>query len=190
MGEPEAAGRWLSQGCRFGTFEVGHHFSGGGTDGRQLPPSLQADPDRLGRFLELLKRDRHTPRIHPVFQFRHRSWFTEGTYDVLGKAGATLCTAHSSRYPCVEEVTADLVYYRFHGPKEFFASKYSPQRCAAIWRPEGRYTLTSIMTGTGTRSKTRAPCANYLRQRVVGRKLLLPKRAGFPAFHVVLQSVH
>jgi len=93
----------------------------------QLPPSLQADPDRLGRFLGLLRRDRRTPRVHPVFEFRHRSWFTKGTYDVLGKTGATLCIAHSSRYPCVEEVTADLAYYRFHGPKEFFASKYSQQ---------------------------------------------------------------
>lgn len=91
----------------------------------QFPSSWHADPDRLARFLALVKRDRQTPRIRPVFEFRHPSWFTTTTYDVLRKAGATLCIAHSSRYPCVEEVTADLIYYRFHGPKEFFASKYS-----------------------------------------------------------------
>lgn len=91
----------------------------------QFPASFRADEDRLARFLALLKRDGRTPRTRPVFEFRHRSWFSKATYSTLRKAGATLCIAHSSRYPCVEEVTADLVYYRFHGPKEFFASKYS-----------------------------------------------------------------
>jgi uncharacterized protein YecE (DUF72 family) len=91
----------------------------------QFPPSFQADLDRVERFLGLVKRDRKTPRVHPVFEFRHQSWFTEATYALLRKAGATLCIAHSSRYPYVEEVTADLVYYRFHGPKDLFASKYS-----------------------------------------------------------------
>ncbi len=94
----------------------------------QFPPSLQTDQDRLAKFLALVKRDRRTPLIRPVFEFRHPSWFNKATYDVLRKARATLCIAHSSRYPCVEEVTADLVYYRFHGPKEFFASKYSKQQ--------------------------------------------------------------
>lgn len=91
----------------------------------QLPPSFQADHKRLEGFVDIVKRDRKTPRVRPVFEFRHRSWFTEATYDILRKAGATLCIAHSSRYPHVEEVTADLIYYRFHGPKELFASKYS-----------------------------------------------------------------
>lgn len=91
----------------------------------QFPASFQADPARLARFLALVRRDRGTPRIHPVLEFRHPSWFTEATYGILRGARATLCIAHSSRYPCVEEVTADLVYYRFHGPKELFASRYT-----------------------------------------------------------------
>ncbi len=94
----------------------------------QFPPGLPADLDRLATFLALVKRDRRSPRIRPVFEFRHQSWFSKPTYDVLSKGGATLCIAHSSRYPCVEEATANLVYYRFHGPKEFFASKYSQQQ--------------------------------------------------------------
>lgn len=93
----------------------------------QFPPSFQADLDRLERFLSLVKRDRKTPLVRPVFEFRHRSWFTEASYDILRKAGATVCIAHSSRYPYVEQVTADLVYYRFHGPKELFASKYGDE---------------------------------------------------------------
>lgn len=106
----------------------------------QFPPSLRADPDRLARFLALVKRDRRAPKIRPVFEFRHGSWFTQATYDVLRKAPATLVIAHSSRYPCVEEVTADLVYYRFHGPKEFFASKYSNQELES-WAEKMRHHL-------------------------------------------------
>jgi uncharacterized protein YecE (DUF72 family) len=94
----------------------------------QLPPSFQADHKRLEGFLEIVRRDRKAPRVRPVFEFRHRSWFIEATYDILRKAGATLCIAHSSRYLYVEQVTADLVYYRFHGPKELFASKYSDEK--------------------------------------------------------------
>lgn len=94
----------------------------------QFPPSFQADESRLSKFLAHVGRDRGTPRVRPVLEFRHPSWFTRATYGILRDAGATLCIAHSSRYPCVEEVTADLVYYRFHGPKEFFASKYSRQQ--------------------------------------------------------------
>lgn len=111
----------------------------------QFPPSLQADPDRLASFLTLLKRDRRSPRIYPVFEFRHRSWFNEATYATLRDAGTTLCIAHSARYPCVEEVTADMVYYRFHGPKEFFASKYSKRQLES-WAERMRHHLEAGRT--------------------------------------------
>jgi uncharacterized protein YecE (DUF72 family) len=93
----------------------------------QFPPSLRADPIRLSRFLDLLRKDTDTPPVHPVFEFRHPTWFTKEIYTILRKADAALCIAQSSRYPCVEGVTADLVYYRFHGPQELFASRYSDE---------------------------------------------------------------
>lgn len=101
----------------------------------QFPPSLRADPKRLSRFLDLLRKDTGSPPIRPVFEFRHLTWFTETTYEILREAKASLCIAHSARYPCVEEVTADLVYHRFHGPKELFASRYSDEelRSWAKW---------------------------------------------------------
>ncbi|MGH7207643.1 MAG: DUF72 domain-containing protein [Nitrospiraceae bacterium] len=108
----------------------------------QFPPSLQADLDRLERFLSLVKLDRKTPRVRPVFEFRHRSWFTEASYDLLRDAGATLCIAHSSRYPYVEEVTAALIYYRFHGPKELFASKYGDEQLHS-WATQMRQHLNA-----------------------------------------------
>jgi uncharacterized protein YecE (DUF72 family) len=101
----------------------------------QLPPSFRADPSRLSRFLKAIRRDSTVP-VLPVFEFRHPSWFTETTYAVLHEAGAALCIAHSSRYPCVEESsateTASFVYYRFHGPGELFASRYA-DRELRIW---------------------------------------------------------
>jgi uncharacterized protein YecE (DUF72 family) len=111
----------------------------------QFPPSFRADLDRLERFLSLVKRDRRTPRVRSVFEFRHRSWFTEATYDILRKAGATLCIAHSSRYPYAEQVTADLVYYRFHGPKELFASKYGDAQLRS-WAAQMRQHLAAGKT--------------------------------------------
>jgi uncharacterized protein YecE (DUF72 family) len=90
----------------------------------QFPPSFRADSKRLSRFLDLLWKDSTGP-IYPVFEFRHPSWFTQATYVILREAGASLCIAHSARYPCVEEITSDLVYYRFHGPEALFASCYS-----------------------------------------------------------------
>lgn len=97
----------------------------------QFPPSLRADLKRLSRFSDHLLKDTGSPPVQPVFEFRHPSWFTETTYSILRKAQASLCIAQSTRYPCVEEVTGNLVYYRFHGPKELFASRYSDEELAS-----------------------------------------------------------
>jgi uncharacterized protein YecE (DUF72 family) len=90
----------------------------------QLPPSFKVDHRRLSQFLDILRKDAPYP-VCPVFEFRHPSWFTKTTYAILHEAMASLCISHSTRYPCVEEATADLVYYRFHGPEDLFASRYS-----------------------------------------------------------------
>lgn len=96
----------------------------------QLPPGFKADEKRLSGFLDLISNN--APPVHPVFEFRHQSWFTEAIYSILKKAGATLCIAHSARYPCLEEITSHLVYYRFHGPQGLFASRYSDEELK-VW---------------------------------------------------------
>jgi uncharacterized protein YecE (DUF72 family) len=52
----------------------------------QLPPFLKKDAARLADFLPLL------PAGHmAAFEFRNDSWFSDDVYDLLKKAGASLC---------------------------------------------------------------------------------------------------
>jgi uncharacterized protein YecE (DUF72 family) len=77
-----------------------------------------------------------------VFEFRHASWFTNDTYKLLRRCNAALCMADSPRYPCVEEVTADFAYLRFHGrtPTEapFYADAQLRQEARGIQKLAGQ----------------------------------------------------
>jgi len=77
----------------------------------QLPPNLKADPTLLKDFLALL------PRTLPAaFEFRHDSWFTDSTWDVLKSHGAALCVAETEERTTPDVVTAPFIYYRFRKP--------------------------------------------------------------------------
>jgi len=89
----------------------------------QLPASLKKDLKGLESFLRLLKKT----EIRQVFEFRNITWFDEEVYAVLKKYNACLCIAHSSRFPCIKEVTADFLYLRFHGGGLLYSSEYSEQ---------------------------------------------------------------
>jgi len=86
----------------------------------QLPPSLKKDLKRLETFLKLLKKT----KIRQVFEFRNESWFDKETYALLKEYNTSLCIAHSNRFPCVKEVTADFLYLRFHGGESLYSSNY------------------------------------------------------------------
>lgn len=98
----------------------------------QLPPGLRANPEILKGFLELIRRHPVGRATRQAFEFRHESWFTEDIYAVLRSFGACLSIAHSRRFPCAEELTADFVYLRFHGGSALYASNYS-RRELAVW---------------------------------------------------------
>lgn len=77
----------------------------------QLPPNLRADPALLKDFLAVL------PRTVPsAFEFRHESWFSDVTWDLLRSAGAGLCVAETETRTTPDEVTASFAYYRFRKP--------------------------------------------------------------------------
>jgi uncharacterized protein YecE (DUF72 family) len=77
----------------------------------QLPPNLKADPKLLGEFLAAL------PRAVPsAFEFRHDSWFTDETFNLLKSQNRALCVAETEEKTTPDVVTADFAYYRYRKP--------------------------------------------------------------------------
>jgi uncharacterized protein YecE (DUF72 family) len=77
----------------------------------QLPPNLKADVVLLKDFLALL------PRTLPAaFEFRHDSWFSDSTWEVLKSHGSALCVAETEDRTTPDVVTGPFVYYRFRKP--------------------------------------------------------------------------
>jgi uncharacterized protein YecE (DUF72 family) len=87
----------------------------------QFAPSFKKDTQKLESFLKLLKKT----GVRQAFEFRNQSWFDREVQEVLKKYNGCLCIAHSSRFPCVKEVTADFLYLRFHGGDSLYSSNYS-----------------------------------------------------------------
>ena len=56
----------------------------------QLPPFLKKDVELLEVFLHELP-----PGLNPVMEFRHASWLSDDTYEVLKRFGVALCVADS-----------------------------------------------------------------------------------------------
>jgi uncharacterized protein YecE (DUF72 family) len=133
----------------------------------QLPPRLRLDLLRIERFLALLPRDtveaerlarRHDARLpsrarlraaHPcryrhAFEVRDESFVTPAFFALLRSHGDALVVSDTGgRYPLVEESTADFMYVRLHGPRELYASGYTPSeldgwaRRVRQWRERG-----------------------------------------------------
>ena len=77
----------------------------------QLPPNLKADSALLKDFLAIL------PRAVPTaFEFRHDSWFSDATWELLKSANAGLCVAETETRTTPDVVTAAFAYYRFRKP--------------------------------------------------------------------------
>lgn len=101
----------------------------------QMHPNFKIDVERLKYFLEtaedLDKELDLKPKVRYAFEFRHPEWFEESekrdeALKMLSRHNACFVFGHSSKYPYPEDEpnTADFVYFRFHGPREFAASQY------------------------------------------------------------------
>lgn len=77
----------------------------------QLPPFLKADQALLKDFLAGL------PAGRLAFEFRHASWFTDATFDLLKEKNAAICVAESEKLETPDVVTADFCYYRMRKPE-------------------------------------------------------------------------
>ena len=77
----------------------------------QLPPNLKADTARLAAFLQEAAPE-GTAKLRVAFEFRHASWFTDETFDLLRQHQAALCVAESDELQTPDVVTAPFCCYR------------------------------------------------------------------------------
>jgi uncharacterized protein YecE (DUF72 family) len=85
----------------------------------QLPPSLHKNLERLDAFLAVLPR-----RDLAVFEFRHKSWYEQDTFDLLERWGVALCIHDLGDSASPRIVTGGRVYVRFHGTSGRYAGNY------------------------------------------------------------------
>jgi uncharacterized protein YecE (DUF72 family) len=76
----------------------------------QLPPNFAADHARLAAFLDTP--ELAVPQLQLAFEFRHASWFSDATYNLLRAHNAALCVAESDDLVTPDIATADFRCYR------------------------------------------------------------------------------
>ncbi len=86
----------------------------------QLPPSFTYSKARLNRLVSQLDASRRN-----VVEFRHKSWWNETVYAAFRKAGIIFCATSGPRLPDELVKTADDIYIRFHGIKNWYRHDYS-----------------------------------------------------------------
>jgi uncharacterized protein YecE (DUF72 family) len=130
----------------------------------QLPPNLAFDPQRIDAFLSLLPRDaraaaalarRHDERVEGrsltawgpnrtlrhALEVRHPSFAVAEFITLLRRHGVAFVVADTGgKWLEFQDVTADFVYVRLHGPGKLYASRYS---AAALARWARRIRLWS-----------------------------------------------
>jgi len=93
----------------------------------QLPPSLHKNLDLLAGFIKLL------PVKSPAaFEFRHESWYSDDTFELLRRSNAALCIHDMPGKESPRVVTAEMIYIRFHGTTGRYAGSY-PKSALQKW---------------------------------------------------------
>jgi uncharacterized protein YecE (DUF72 family) len=115
----------------------------------QLPPQFGFREERLREFFAVLPRTTHearalarkAQRLEPSFprampdrplrhaiEIRHDTFLNPDFVALLKEEGIALVLADSGGlYPYLEDVTADFLYLRLHGPKELYSSGYDEE---------------------------------------------------------------
>ena len=107
----------------------------------QLPPNFHKDLDRLKAFIKLLPKD-----VPAVFEFRHKSWFSQDTFELLSRFGVDFCIHDMPGIPSPRVITGDIIYVRFHGPTGKYEGNYSKSalRNWAQWLKENSREARSV----------------------------------------------
>ncbi|MHC4570201.1 MAG: DUF72 domain-containing protein [Planctomycetota bacterium] len=93
----------------------------------QLPPSLHKDLGLLRSFIELL-----AARSPAVFEFRHKSWYADDTFELLTETNAAFCIHDMPGRESPRVVTSGTIYVRFHGTTGRYAGSY-PKSSLQNW---------------------------------------------------------
>lgn len=93
----------------------------------QLPPSYHYTPGRLKDILEQLD-----PRRRNVVEFRHKSWWNENVYKAFRQTKTIFCSCSGPRLPDELIKTADDIYIRFHGTKQWYRHNYTREELE-VW---------------------------------------------------------
>jgi uncharacterized protein YecE (DUF72 family) len=93
----------------------------------QLPPSHHYTPARLKSILQQLDSGRRN-----VVEFRHKSWWNEKVYEAFRKTNTIFCSCSGPRLPDELIKTADEVYIRFHGTKQWYRHNYTKEELQ-VW---------------------------------------------------------
>ena len=108
----------------------------------QLPPGWGANADRLDSFLRKAKPPKTSAHARLVFEFRDPGWFCDDVYAVLRKHKAGLVFADMPGATTPRVLTTDIVYFRLHGSKGLYGSKYTQREIKALARD-----ITSLRRG-------------------------------------------
>ncbi|MBC7784361.1 MAG: DUF72 domain-containing protein [Burkholderiales bacterium] len=93
----------------------------------QLPPSFHYSPARLRSIITQLD-----PARRNVVEFRHRSWWNQQVYDAFAEHNIIFCACSGPRLPDELVKTADDIYIRFHGIKQWYRHDYTNDELT-IW---------------------------------------------------------
>jgi uncharacterized protein YecE (DUF72 family) len=93
----------------------------------QLPPSFHYTRSRLDRILSQLD-----PVRRNVVEFRHRSWWNDQVFAAFRAHNIIFCSCSGPRLPDELVQTADEIYLRFHGVKQWYRHDYSGQELE-VW---------------------------------------------------------
>jgi uncharacterized protein YecE (DUF72 family) len=64
--------------------------------------------------------------LHYAVEIRHKSFATPEYVSLLRENNIALVVADSIKWPCLMDITADIVYCRLHGSEKLYASGYTP----------------------------------------------------------------
>ena len=86
----------------------------------QCPPRFSFSEERLENITRTI--DTSFPN---VIEFRNESWWTEKVYKKLEAINTSFCGISHPLLPDDVIINTDRVYYRYHGVKQLYASRYS-----------------------------------------------------------------